>query len=434
MSTVPRPEFDHFALERQIPNPAHIFDLIPARADELKDKCVFALDANALLAPQKLGPKALPEVRRIVEPLARDDRLFVPARAVREYGKNRTNALRDIHKQVADRLSGLGDSAPFTSPMLERHPAFMEAAKALETLREARKNYKNALQTLLEALADWQWKDPISDLYRELLPRRIVDHKLSEDQLLADLKYRITHKLPPGYKDQAKDDEGIGDVAIWHSILQLAKDKQRSVVFVTNEIKPDWVVKQGDAVICPRFELVFEFRRETGQQFALVNFARFLELSGAPSEVIEEARLVTLERDLRQRSSFSSLCLADRQLISSYASYFVLIGGEIKSAFFRLRNERRNLSGDGSKTRQEFMNACRNLSPQLTERGQSELGKFVNATEDFFGKCSRVEQSFEAAFHDGSLRYAQLQGESLLAVVEEIMGVIQEITGCAYSY
>jgi hypothetical protein len=179
--------------------------------------------------------------------------------------------------------------------MLDEHADSKAIVGAIDEIRKGQTSYREAIKTLLGKLREWQWNDPVSTLYRTLLPSRVVDHSTPDDRLLEDLKYRVQHKIPPGYKDGDKDDEGIGDVAIWHTLVALGKQRRRSVVFVTNETKVDWVVSHGNVVLAPSFELVFEFFHETGHHFSLINFPRFLELVGAKEEVVTDALQITQE-------------------------------------------------------------------------------------------------------------------------------------------
>lgn len=74
---------------------------------------------------------------------------------------------------------------------------------------------------------------------------------------------RSVLKRPPGYKDAAKDDGGIGDFLIWKTLLSLAS-KKKDLVFVTNEEKPDWFVRSGKEPLYPRPELVAEYKDASG--------------------------------------------------------------------------------------------------------------------------------------------------------------------------
>jgi PIN like domain len=131
----------------------------------------------------------------------------------------------------------------------------------------------------------------VSALYREIFtPKTIVAHDTPDEKLLEELRWRYAHEVPPGYKDGAKLDEGIGDFAIWKSILKLGKDRNKDVVFVCGEQKHDWVYRSNKVPLVPRMELCDEFNGHTGQHFGLVSWTRFLELAGAKAETLSEAR------------------------------------------------------------------------------------------------------------------------------------------------
>jgi hypothetical protein len=162
---------------------------------------------------------------------------------VREYGKNRARKVAEIYAQVYTRLSAIPAVSPLDCPMLEGIAEYFALKELTGALKEKAREYKEKLTQLQQILADWGWNDKVSDLYRRIfLPTRIVQHGLSKEYIQADLARRAAHKLPPGYKDGGKMDEGIGDLLIWHSLIKIAKDAKKPVIFVCNEEKADWLV------------------------------------------------------------------------------------------------------------------------------------------------------------------------------------------------
>ena len=187
------------------------------------------------------------DIEAIYKELASHDRLYVPAQAVREFAKNRTTKLGEAYTQL-QRISGSVVTLPGV-PMLAGIPEYEELRKLVDEIKPLLKRYHENLATLKARLADWGWEDRVSQLYREVFTvDKIAEHEIDEADLKADLTRRITFKIPPGYKDASKDDEGVGDLLIWHAILALAGSKGRHIIFVSNEVKPDWMVKaSGDA-------------------------------------------------------------------------------------------------------------------------------------------------------------------------------------------
>ncbi len=119
----------------------------------------------------------------------------------------------------------------------------------------------------------------------------IVECKQSAEDVLADLKDRMDNKIPPGYKDNSKDDSGVGDVLIWLTILDIGKQHKKPLLFVSLDEKSDWQHRVESRGFLPRFELVDEYRRaSSGQPFYIAPFSTLLQLFGAPTSVVTEIR------------------------------------------------------------------------------------------------------------------------------------------------
>lgn len=90
---------------------------------------------------------------------------------------------------------------------------------------------------------------------------------------------RYDMELPPGYGDR-NDKEGLaiyGDLIVWKQLIEYAEKEQKSVLFVSNDMKPDWFDRENDNA--PRIELLQEFNSETkGQRIWIMNFSDFLHL------------------------------------------------------------------------------------------------------------------------------------------------------------
>ena len=153
--------------------------------------------------------------------------------------------------------------------------------------------YKQQLANLKPTLADWGWNDRVTELYRSVFnASNIAHHSSKEEDILGDLRWRNDHKLPPGYKDAAKPDEGIGDVIIWNTLLDLAKQQKKDVIFVSNEEKADWRLRSGTETLMARPELRHEFYQRTGCHFYIMNWATFLEVVNATATTVAEAKRV----------------------------------------------------------------------------------------------------------------------------------------------
>jgi len=70
-----------------------------------------------------------------------------------------------------------------------------------------------------------------------------------------------------------------GDLIIWKEILAIAKEKNKSVIFITNDVKEDWYEShdKNENPKCPRHELIKEFQETVGHDVWLYTLKQFIE-------------------------------------------------------------------------------------------------------------------------------------------------------------
>jgi len=192
-------------------------------------------------------------------------------------------------------------------PLLSSIGTYRDILHLEEEIDRKLREYKKAVDKVLAHIQGWNWNDPVSLLYSEIFTENIIlDLSVNEEELIKDLNRRLEYDIPPGYKDRSKKDEGIGDLLIWYTILEIGKMHKKSVLFVSGEEKADWYQKSEGQPLYLRYELVDEFRRHSeGQSFHIVKFSHFLELYGASQKVIEEVRQI--EHQSMKQSKLSSL-------------------------------------------------------------------------------------------------------------------------------
>jgi uncharacterized protein YutE (UPF0331/DUF86 family) len=182
-------------------------------------------------------------------------------------------------------------------------PEYKEAIRLEEEIDRLIKEYRKTISSVLDHIRSWRWDDPVSRLYADLFTEEIVfDLSIDQDNMKKELKRRQIHKIPPGYKDASKDDSGIGDLLIWFTILEIGRSKSKDVIFVSGDEKPDWWDRRENQALYPRYELIDEFRRESGgYSFHIIHFSQFLDLYGASESAVEEVR----EEESRLSTEFS---------------------------------------------------------------------------------------------------------------------------------
>jgi hypothetical protein len=301
----PTDEVDPFLERRVFPDPTAVFSFRLKSLDEIKETCLVVLDTNVLLVPYTISPKTLEEIKSTYQKLLNKHRLLIPAHVVREFAKNRARKLSELFQQLTLRRNSFKFMQSGSYPLLEGMPAYTKARDLEQSIDASLREYQRELDDVLSSVKAWKWDDPVSMLYSELFKQPAIREVTIEDhQLEQDCDERRRDKRPPGYKDAAKPTNALGDLLIWHTILELGESEQKSVILVSGDGKPDWWHQSAGQPLYPRFELVEEFRRRSGgQSFHITKFSDFLDLFGAEEAVVQEVRN---EEALVKASRFAS--------------------------------------------------------------------------------------------------------------------------------
>jgi hypothetical protein len=282
---------DPFVLDGLYANPLEVFQFKPIPKEDAAKSAVVVLDTNALLVPYGTGKESLSEIRKTYLALAGAGRLIVPGQVAREFAKNRPEKLKTLFQQISRKRNVTAPEACLY-PLAESLGSYQHVKTAEKELLEKIGQYRKALDELLDQVKLWQWDDPVSELYREVFTAPVVvglNH--DKEPTCSEWARRLAHKLPPGYKDGGKADAGIGDFLIWLTILQVGRDRQTNVIFVSGDEKSDWWYQSESVSLYPRFELLEEFRKETnGHSLHIVRFGEFLAMFGASAKVVQEVQ------------------------------------------------------------------------------------------------------------------------------------------------
>jgi hypothetical protein len=182
---------------------------------------------------------------------------------------------------------------------------YQELEKAASEMNNARNAYLKAYEKIVDRIRQWRGNDPVTSIYSEIFSEsRVVEHDCSQEEIKRDWQKRCLNKIPPGYKDSGKDDQGIGDFIIWMSLLRLGRENKKDLIFVTGEEKADWFVRAGAEPIYPRPELIDEYRRSSnGRNIRLSTLHELLREMKVPDSVVEEVQRVEQEANTAIRAA-----------------------------------------------------------------------------------------------------------------------------------
>ncbi len=283
---------DIFHRNTTYPTAGSIFSFKPKSIPEIKDDCIIVLDTNSLLVPFTTGKDSLDAIENIYKDLVGKKRLIIPGQVAREFAEHRVSKLVDLYQQISNLREAAKQLDLGNYPLLENLPAYQNARTAIKAANKSIREYKETLNDVLSEISKWYWNDPVSTLYRRLFSSDVVmELEIDKDEITKRINRNSEFKLPPGYKDKGKQDEGVGDYIIWYTILKIATDSKKSVIFVSLDEKTDWMIKSAGQALYVRYELIDEFCRVSGgQSFHIMKFSEFLNLYGAPKDVVKEVQ------------------------------------------------------------------------------------------------------------------------------------------------
>lgn len=290
------------------PDAAEAFFFHPRSLADIKENCAIFLDTNVLLLPYQTSTNSLSAIKSVYERLTTENRLLIPSRAMQEFEKNVPLQLGNIFSSLAN---GLNFSAPkLNLPILENDHSYQALITELEKFQSSVRTYRTALNATLDTIREWNHNDPVRTLYREIFSSKQEAKitSITPENLKKVWDERRNKIIPPGYKDAAKSDAGIGDYLVWQAVLDSCAATNRDAILVSGEEKPDWWHQSAGRTLYIRREMMEEFRRATnGRTIRVISAADFFELYGANKETIEEIRKLPRALDIPSEHALSAL-------------------------------------------------------------------------------------------------------------------------------
>lgn len=399
-----------------------IFILTANRENRLWSDCIFVFDTSALLAfyyyPDETRKNIFEEIFE-----AQKTKLWIPDHVQFEFLKNREgvikkpieenytpliqnflNPITGTTKIIEDKLEQLKEitKKQDTHPFID-NTSIIEFENKIKGYHEAiilfDKAYKEQIENSKKEILQLQTDDTILEHFEKYFK---VGRKYSFDEIIEitkEGKHRYEFKIPPGYKDLTDKKIGtqiFGDLIIWKQILEYAKEIEKNVVLVCNDIKEDWCIKdskENNRIKSPRFELIKEFNDFTGKEIWMYSTSQFLftakeilkaeikeesindisELISAKTvnEFLSNYQLYTYEEKIKNISDFS---LVEIGRVLKFVT--VIDKSEANKIFISLYSHQIFISKIISSTIESIGNALSNfntIDPILTENIYTEI-------------------------------------------------------------
>ena len=225
------------------------YGLTPQQLKGFFDSCLFVFDTNALLDLYRLDISDAKEVISVIKHY--EDRVIIPYHVAEEYHTELLNVISksiqnsdetlkyDYDTAITNFLTNISKFRDLPFALQEKYNRKLE-----DVIAELKTDVAGRKENLKKCMEGWDLQCQVADLLGKLL-----QHPLSLDRIneivTVDGPKRYAASIPPGYKDMKKTNGNeYGDLIIWQEILDCAKDKKKSIAFISRDLKEDWIEKR----------------------------------------------------------------------------------------------------------------------------------------------------------------------------------------------
>lgn len=258
-------------------------------------EAIIIFDTNALLNLYLYTEKNRKKFFEILEHREVKEKLWMPYQVACEIYSNRESKRYEIEKSRMNLinkcrgafkgLENILNGNDFKRLRERDKDAFEKIEKKSNEMNEA---FINEIKKNIEILKINENKDEILNKINNIYESRVLKKPSKEyiEKLEEDGKKRYEKKIAPGYEDKNKLNNKYGDFFIWREIIDLAKEKKKNIVFISDDAKEDWRHEVNEKSCGAKKELLKEFKEETeGQLFFLWESEEFIKNYGTHYEI-----------------------------------------------------------------------------------------------------------------------------------------------------
>lgn len=266
---------------------------------ELFEDCLFVLDTNVLLDCVRMRPDLAEKVLTILE--NHGDRVKLPSHATLEYHKHASEEVAKNLQKLRNYRKSLDENMQFQCFVPQEYSLYLDSGQ-LSGIEQNFNDFRVKLLTQIKVQID-HWNNEFQNQKMQNRIASIFSHSVLADVTQIDYdnrkneaSKRIENKIPPGYKDGSKTENCEGDYFIWCEILDLASREHRSVIFISEDLKEDWLQKVGGLTIGPLPYLRKEFyTRCPDHEIHFYCLSQFLRYADPLHKVITEKEVEEIE-------------------------------------------------------------------------------------------------------------------------------------------
>lgn len=281
------------------------------------------------------------------------DKIWLPYQVIDEFRNNKNQVTKNMFSQTSKmkrevetillnatkEISEKYDQCEkFKYPLIRE--SLVDAMDSLKAVKENLKDFDDEIKIIESDLRKWREDDLIEKMIARFIENTQVSVGFKYIELLDIYKEgnaRFDILIPPGYKDSVKSNKGncydekkrkYGDLIIWKDVLREVSNSDSDILFVTDDMKPDWwehkvisnnygVEKKVQIGAHPLLLEEFNHHKMTDNRFVIAKFDEFINtilLSLDDSFDISDSRL----------DDFIEAYISSNLVISDYLSDEIL--------------------------------------------------------------------------------------------------------------
>lgn len=257
---------------------------IPYTEEEIKSiwtNAIFIFDTNILLNLYRYNIETSNTFIEVLEQLKTNNSLKMPYHIGVEFHENQHQVIfnnMNFYQNIIDKLNKHKDTIQKDINTYKNHP-FANLENIIKNITVAIDAEISEISHLEKMHKQQANVDFITEKLYNIFDG-IITTPYSKDKLNSynkEAEQRFINKIPPGYKDKDKNNNNFaGDYIIWMQLMEIAQNDQKNIIFISEDLKEDWWLKQHGETIMPRVELKKEFHEQTKQNFHIYKPEQFL--------------------------------------------------------------------------------------------------------------------------------------------------------------
>ncbi len=366
--------------------------------------CLFVFDTNTLLNMYRYSRETVDIYFKVLTKLKEKRQLWIPYQVGYEFHEERINVISEYEGSYDAILSILKRAESDIQTKYKHHP-FLDlkgiTGKGLSSAEAAIKEAKGKHPKWLE---NDEVLEKMNELFEGNVGGNYDETKLCE--IRKEGTERYDKKIPPGFKDDKKDDnKKFGDLILWYQIIDKANESKKPIVFISGDVKEDWWLEKNGKRIMPLPQLRKEMYEKANVDFHIYTPDQFLKWNETDENKIDDRTIKEVRRigELEEkRMTMRRMELTERARESKYRDFerrsmeYIHIFGKLERLFMEINNSEIPLR---YRERLDYMfHRLRALRNQIIQ-GESGRSSFDN----FYQYVSEISSTLESAAHSGGI-------------------------------